>query len=56
VSVSLNPRAFAYYDTAGKDWHADADQYSVEVGRSSAETPLHADITLTTAYDIANDK
>jgi beta-glucosidase len=56
VSVALNPRAFAYYDTAAKDWHADAGQYSVEVGRSSAETPLHADITLSTAYDITNDR
>ena len=33
-----------------------AGQYSVEVGRSSAETPLHADITLSAAYDTANDK
>jgi beta-glucosidase len=56
VSVALNPRAFAYYDTAAKDWHADAGQYSVEVGRSSAETQLHADITLSTAYDITNDR
>jgi beta-glucosidase len=56
VSVALGPRAFTYYDTQAKDWHADAGQYSVEVGRSSAETPLHADITLSAAYDIANDK
>jgi beta-glucosidase len=56
VSIPLGPRAFTYYDTSAKDWHADAGKYSVAVGRSSAETPLHADITLSSAYDVANDK
>jgi beta-glucosidase len=56
VSIPLGPRAFTYYDTSAKDWHADAGKYSVAVGRSSAETSLHADITLSSAYDVANDK
>jgi beta-glucosidase len=56
VSVALNPRAFTFYDVSGKHWHADAGKYSVEVGRSSEDLPLHADVTLSSAYDIENDK
>jgi beta-glucosidase len=56
VSVPLDPRAFTFYDVAAKHWHADAGKYSVEVGRSSEDVPLHADITLSAAYDVGNDK
>jgi beta-glucosidase len=56
VSVPLNPRAFTFYDVTAQHWHADAGKYTVEVGRSSEEVPLHADITLFRAYDVENDK
>jgi beta-glucosidase len=56
VSVLLDPRAFTFYDVNAKHWHADAGRYTVEVGRSSEEVPLHAGITLPSAYDIENDK
>jgi beta-glucosidase len=56
VTVRLSPRAFTFYDATGKHWHADAGKYTVEVGRSSEEVPLHADITLPGAYDVENDK
>jgi beta-glucosidase len=56
VSVQLNARAFTFYDVSGKHWHADAGEYSVEVGRSSEDLPLHADVTLSSAYDVENDK
>jgi beta-glucosidase len=56
VSVSLNPRAFTFYDAAAKHWHADAGRYTVEVGRSSEDVPLHADVTVSAAYDVANDQ
>jgi len=56
VSVPLNPRAFAFYDVAAKHWHADAGKYSVEIGRSSEDLPLNADITLSGAYEVENDK
>jgi beta-glucosidase len=56
VTVSLNSRAFTYYDDKANHWHADAGKYSVSVGRSSEETPLHAPITLSSSYDIENDK
>ena len=56
VSVPLNPRAFTFYDVAAKHWHADTGKYTVEVGRSSEDLPLQADITLSSAYDVENDK
>ncbi|MGA8199757.1 MAG: fibronectin type III-like domain-contianing protein, partial [Candidatus Sulfotelmatobacter sp.] len=56
VSVSLNPRAFTYYDVAGKHWHADAGKYTVKVGDSSEDVPLKADVNLPAAYDVANDQ
>ncbi|MGA8506049.1 MAG: glycoside hydrolase family 3 C-terminal domain-containing protein [Candidatus Sulfotelmatobacter sp.] len=56
VTVTLSPRAFTFYDATPKHWHADAGKYTVEVGRSSEEIPLHADITLPGAYDVENDK
>jgi beta-glucosidase len=56
VSVPLDARAFTYYDVAAKHWHADAGKYKVEVGRSSEDVPLQADITLSDAYDVENDR
>jgi beta-glucosidase len=56
VSVSLNSRAFTYYDVAGRHWHADAGKYTVEVGDSSEDVPLKSDINLSAAYDVANDQ
>jgi beta-glucosidase len=56
VSLPLNPRAFAFYDVAAKHWHADAGKFSVEVGRSSEDLPLHSDVILSGAYDVENDK
>jgi len=46
VELPLNPRAFTYFDVTGKQWRADAGNYTVRVGRSSADTPLHATATL----------
>ncbi len=56
VSILLNPRAFTFYDVNAKHWHANAGKYTVEVGRSSEEVPLHSDITLPSAFDVQNDK
>ncbi len=46
VTVTLEPRAFAYYDVAKGDWRADAGRFSVLVGRSSAEIVLRGDLDL----------
>jgi beta-glucosidase len=55
VEVPLNPRAFTYYDVKGKEWHADAGKYEVNVGRSSEDLQLHEDIILPAAYNLEND-
>ena len=41
LTVDLGPRAFTFYDVAGKQWRAEAGSYGVEVGDSSAHLPLH---------------
>lgn len=56
VSVPLNSRAFTFYDVTAKHWHADAGKYSVQVGHSSEDVLLHADVTLSSAYGVDNEK
>ena len=46
VTVSLDPRSFAYYDTASKSWHVDAGEFGILVGDSSEETPLKSTINI----------
>jgi beta-glucosidase len=45
VSIPLTPRAFAYYNTKTHDWTADAGDFNVYVGRSSATIDLTGKIT-----------
>jgi beta-glucosidase len=56
VEIPLNPRAFTYYDADGKHWHADAGKYTVIVGRSSEDLPLHEDVTVPSAYNMENSQ
>ena len=44
VTLHLDRRAFAYYDTGRKDWAVDPGQFRIYVGDSSAQTPLLADL------------
>ena len=53
VSVELDPRSFAYFDVPGKQWKADAGDYEVLVGHSSAEIELRHKVTLERALTIA---
>ena len=46
VTVRLDPRAFAYYDVAGREWKVDAGEFSVLVGSSSAQVELKGAVTL----------
>ena len=46
VTVTLNRRSFSYYDVAGKTWRADAGQFQVLVGSSSAQIELRGSVTL----------
>ncbi len=44
VTVTLDPRAFAYYDTAAKKWTIAPGDFGVLVGGSSADTPLKGSV------------
>ena len=50
--VQLDARAFTYYDIASRAWHANAGNYRIQVGRSSADIVLSADLRLNRAIDI----
>ena len=56
VSISLDARAFAFYDVAAKHWQADSGAYTIKVGDSFVDTPLSAGVTLPSLISIANDK
>ena len=42
VEIALDARAFAHWDQAAQEWCADAGDYRIAVGLSSADTPLVA--------------
>ena len=46
VSLSLDARAFSYWDEAAHKWTIDPGKFVVRVGDSSENTPLTADLTL----------
>jgi beta-glucosidase len=46
VSLTLDRRAFAYYDVKRHDWQIDSGRFKVYVGDASDHTPLAADLTL----------
>jgi len=45
VKVTLDERAFAYYDVNTKHWRADPGQYEILIGRSSAQVELRYTLT-----------
>jgi beta-glucosidase len=46
ATVALDARAFAFYDAGAKQWKAQADDFDVLVGRSSADIELRGRVTL----------
>jgi len=46
VAITLEPRAFAPYDPATKDWPVDPGDYDILVGRSAEDIRLSATVTL----------
>ena len=46
LTVPLNTRSFAYYDTSNGVWRAPAGTYKVLVGKSSEQIEVSSDITL----------
>jgi hypothetical protein len=47
----LDRRAFAYYDTVGKDWKVDPGVFRISVGSSSEKMELQGDVTITDIGD-----
>jgi beta-glucosidase len=56
LTMSLDARAFAFYDVAGKHWQAHAGTFSILVGDSSADTPLTASVSLPKAISIGTQE
>ena len=50
VTMVLGPRAFAYFDDVREAWVADAGEFEVLVGFSSADLPIRASVRLTGLY------
>jgi beta-glucosidase len=46
VTLSLDARAFSYWDEAKHGWTIDSGKFVIHVGDSSENTPLHADLTI----------
>lgn len=49
VSVSLDARAFAYYDVKAKRWTIDPGKFNVEVGDSVESLPLQGTVDVSAA-------
>jgi beta-glucosidase len=47
--VTLNGRAFSYYDADAKQWRADPGEFQILVGRSSQDIVLRGSLTLSAA-------
>lgn len=50
VTIMVPTRAFAYYDTPGKQWKADAGKYDILVGASSRDIRQRAQVSLASTY------
>jgi beta-glucosidase len=48
ATVTLDSRAFSYYDVAGKQWRTDPTEYQILVGRSSDDIQLRGAVTPST--------
>ena len=46
VSMTLNRRAFAYYDVNAKDWRVDSGVYAIQIGASSRDIRLTQSVTV----------
>ena len=47
VSIRLDRRSFSYFDVKKHDWNADAGDFNILVGSSSAKIELQGKFTLT---------
>lgn len=52
VSISLDPRAFAFYSVAEKGWLVEAGDFTIRAGLSSADLPLEAKVSRRSALSL----
>lgn len=52
VEITLDKRAFAYYNTEIGDWHVESGEFEILVGRSSADIVLREKITVNSTVSI----
>jgi beta-glucosidase len=52
VTIELNKRSFAYYNTTIKDWHVEGGNYHILIGASSADIRLTTEIKVTSTVEI----
>jgi beta-glucosidase len=48
VTLSLDHRAFSYFDVAKHDWRAEPGDFAITIGSSSADILLRGNFKLTT--------
>lgn len=46
VSFTLCKRAFAYWNTKLSDWHVESGEFTIEIGQSSRDIEVSADVTV----------
>lgn len=54
VSVKLNARSFAYYNTIVKKWHVEDGDFEILVGSSSRDICLRANIEIELPFETQN--
>ena len=52
VTFKLDKRAFAYWNTTLNDWHVETGAFAVEIGKSSREIALEAEVIVTSTQAI----
>jgi beta-glucosidase len=51
ASITLNSRAFAYYNTNIHDWHVESGRYIIALGASSRDIRLTAEVDVTSSKE-----
>ena len=52
VSFTLDKRSFAYWNREIHDWHVETGAFTVEVGASSRDLPLKAEVTVESTVEL----
>ena len=52
ITIKLNQRSFAYYNTKIKDWHVESGAYEIQIGASSDDIRLSTSVNITSVITI----